>query len=103
MKKILSNFMVITFFSTMLTGCFFGSCADWNCNELNPRWEQKMERCRERNIQNLGYNIIEINKSSIGNEITSEVFNQCIQSGAKYDARKDLNIKNMLLKLEYGR
>ena len=51
MKKTLSNLMLISFCSTMLTACpFWGSCADWNCSKLNPRWVKAVDTCETKNL-----------------------------------------------------
>ena len=35
----------------MLTACFFGNCADWNCSTQNPRWRKAVDDCDDRNFE----------------------------------------------------
>ncbi|WP_107997502.1 MULTISPECIES: hypothetical protein [Neisseriaceae] len=95
MKKTLSNLMLISFCSTMLTACpFWGSCADWNCSELNPRWKKAVDTCTTENRtfvlhelgNQLGYkSITEVSFSEIGQHISY----QCIHHDGRYNIRKD--------------
>ena len=92
MKIILSNFLLLLllFCSTILTGCFFGSCADWNCSTHNPHWTKAVHNCYELNFeiakQKLGYkNLEEVQDSEIGRNI----YNQCTRNAGKYNVKKD--------------
>lgn len=93
MKTILSNFMLITYCLTLLTGCF-GHCADWNCNNLNPRWLKKVDNCQSSNFETIlqelgskrGYkSIIQVQDSEIGQHAAY----QCTYHDGRYDIRKD--------------
>lgn len=99
MKKILSNLMLISFCSTMLTACFFGSCADWNCSKLNPRWVKAVDDCEDRNFeivkQKFGHKDYgEVAFSDIGQHVSY----QCIHHGGKYDIRKDKEYEHLFSK-----
>ena len=100
MKKILSNLMLISFCSTMLTACpFWGSCADWNCSKHNPRWTQAVHACYDLNFeiakQKLGYeNLEEVQRSEIGRNI----YGQCTRNAGKYDIRKDKQYGHLFAK-----
>ena len=104
MKKILSNLILISFCSTMLTACpFWGSCADWNCSKLNPRWVKAVDTCETKNLtivlqvlgEDLGYkSLIEVQDSKIGQHAAY----QCTHNDGKYDIRKDKQYGHLFVK-----
>ncbi len=104
MKKILSNLMLISFCSTMLTACpSWVRCADWNCSKHNPRWQKAVNTCTTENRtfvlhelgNQLGYkSITEVSYSDIGQHISS----QCIRNDGKYDVRKDKQYGHLFVK-----
>ena len=104
MKKTLSNLMLISFCLTMLTACpFWGSCTDWNCSELNPRWVKAVDTCETKNLtivlqvlgEDLGYkSLIEVQDSKIGQHAAY----QCTHNAGKYDIRKDKQYGHLFAK-----
>lgn len=103
MKKVLSKLTLMVFGSTLLTGCFYGSCGDWNCNGPNPRWKKAVDNCGYNNrtivfqelSNKLGYKSrIEVQDSEIGQHIST----QCIRNAGKYDIRKDKQYGHLFVK-----
>lgn len=103
MKKNISNLMLILFCSIILSSCFFGSCANWNCSKLNPRWVKAVDTCTTENRtfvlhelgNQLGYkSITEVSFSEIGQHISS----QCIYHSGKYDIHKDKQYGHLFAK-----
>lgn len=99
MKKILSNSLLLLICLTMLAGCFFGSCADWNCSIHNPRWTKAVHACYNSNFeivkQKLEYkNLEEVQNSKIGRNI----YNQCTRNAGGYDIRKDKQYSHLFVK-----
>lgn len=99
MKKNLSNLMLILFCSIILSSCFFGSCANWNCSKLNPRWTKAVDDCEDRNFeivkQKFGHkDYREVAFSDIGQHISS----QCIYHSGKYDIHKDKQYGHLFAK-----
>ena len=98
MKIILSNFLLLLFCSTMLTACFFGNCADWNCSTQNPHWRKAVDDCFSRNFevvkQQLGYKDHgEVQDSEIGQHIS----HQCNRNGGRYNVKKDKKYGHLFL------
>ena len=98
MKKILSNIVLLLFYSTILTGCF-GHCADFNCSSINPRWEKKVDDCYSRNFevvkQQLGYKDHgEVQDNEIGQHIST----QCIRNDGRYNIKKDKKYGHLFAK-----
>ncbi|WP_075321850.1 hypothetical protein [Histophilus somni] len=104
MKKILSNLMLISFCSTMLTACpSWVRCADWNCSKLNPRWVKAVDTCETKNLtivlqvlgEDLGYkSLIEVQDSKIGQHIST----QCIRNDGRYNIEKDKKYGHLFAK-----
>ena len=104
MKKILSNLMLISFCSTMLTACpLWGSCANWNCSELNPRWVKSVHNCRSNNYKvvlsaigsKFNYqSTSQVQDSDIGQHISG----QCTYYDGRYDVRKDKQYGHLFAK-----
>ena len=99
MKKILSNSLLLLFCLTMLTGCFFGSCADWNCSKPTKRWEKAVDDCKNKNFEiveeTLKYKSrIEVQDSEIGQHIST----RCIINDGRYDVRKDKQYGHLFTK-----
>ena len=94
MKKNLSNLILLAFCSIMLSSCFLGSCANWNCSELNSHWVEAVDTCETKNLtivlqvlgEDLGYkSLIEVQDSKIGQHAAY----QCTRNAGRYDIRKD--------------
>lgn len=83
----------------MLTACFFGNCADWNCSTQNPRWRKAVDDCDDRNFeivkQTLGYKDYgEVAFSEIGQHIA----HQCIRNDGRYNVKKDKKYGHLFAK-----
>lgn len=103
MKKILFNSMVMIVFSKTLTGCFYGSCSDWNCTKPNSRWLTAVTKCQSKNygivFQVLGdklfyKSIPQVQDSEIGQHIS----HQCNLNDGQYDIHKDKQYGHLFLK-----
>lgn len=113
MKQILFKYFMLITCVFVLSSCgyllsfgqlmFDGSCADWNCSKLNPRWEKAVDTCTTENRtfvlhelgNQLGYkSITEVSFSEIGQHISS----QCIYHSGKYDIHKDKQYGHLFAK-----